>query len=137
MLALLKNKITWLVLALLIVSGLVTYTISWYDEKINEAFEAGKKDVVSAQNEFSAEQYKRQLEDNKIKINNLNNTIKKQKEKSNKLEKMLLIDHDLDRLLQAKPNLILTRVNKGTREAIDNLESITDEDYFINSDSSN
>lgn len=41
------------------------------------------------------------------------------------LRRMLLIDHDLDRLLQRKPGLILTRVNKGTEEVLKELEEIT------------
>lgn len=41
------------------------------------------------------------------------------------LQRMLLIDHDLDRLLQEKPGLILPRVNKGTEEAIKDLEELT------------
>jgi len=45
--------------------------------------------------------------------------------KVNDLRRMLLIDHDLNRLLQRKPGLILTRVNKGTEEVLKELEEIT------------
>jgi hypothetical protein len=41
------------------------------------------------------------------------------------LRKMLLIEHDLDRLLQEKPGLILPRVNRGTEEVLKELEEIT------------
>ena len=41
------------------------------------------------------------------------------------LRRMLLIDHDLDRLLQRKPGLILPRVNKGTEEVLKELEELT------------
>jgi 5-bromo-4-chloroindolyl phosphate hydrolysis protein len=41
------------------------------------------------------------------------------------LQRMLLIDHDLDRLLQRKPGLILPRVNKGTENYFKALEEAT------------
>jgi len=41
------------------------------------------------------------------------------------LQRMLLIDHDLDRLLQRKPGLILPRVNKGTENYFIALEEAT------------
>ena len=37
-------------------------------------------------------------------------------------------EHDLTRLAMAKPGLIETRINEGTREAFSRLESITDPD---------
>jgi len=43
----------------------------------------------------------------------------------NDLQRMLLIDHDLDRLLQRKPGLILPRVNKGTEAVLLELEELT------------
>ena len=41
------------------------------------------------------------------------------------LQRMLLVDHDLDRLLQQKPGLILPRVNKGTEAYFKALEDAT------------
>lgn len=41
------------------------------------------------------------------------------------LRRQLLIDHDLDRLLQRKPGLILNIVNKGTEEVLLELEELT------------
>ena len=41
------------------------------------------------------------------------------------LRKMLLIDHDLDQLLQKKPELILIRVNAATAEYFKELEETT------------
>jgi len=38
---------------------------------------------------------------------------------------MLLVEHDLDRLLQRKPGLILPRVNKGTEDYFKALEAAT------------
>lgn len=41
------------------------------------------------------------------------------------LQKQLLIDHDLDRLLQIKPGLILTIANEGTEKVLLELEELT------------
>jgi hypothetical protein len=48
-----------------------------------------------------------------------------ERNKVNDLQRMLLIDHDLDRLLQSKPGLILIRVNKGTEQYFKTLEEVT------------
>lgn len=49
----------------------------------------------------------------------------KERKRVSDLQRMLLIDHDLDRLLQRKPGLILPRVNKGTEEYFKELEEAT------------
>lgn len=49
----------------------------------------------------------------------------KERRKVSDLQRMLLIEHDLDRLLQRKPGLILPRVNKGTEEYFKELEEAT------------
>jgi hypothetical protein len=41
------------------------------------------------------------------------------------LRQKLLIEHNLDRLLQEKPGLILPRVNRGTEEVLKELEELT------------
>ena len=48
-----------------------------------------------------------------------------ERNKTDKLERMLLIDHDLDRLLQRKPETILRLVNKGTADYFKELEELT------------
>lgn len=45
--------------------------------------------------------------------------------RSDDFRRMLTIDHDLDRLLQRKPGLILPRVNEGTEEVLKELEELT------------
>lgn len=49
----------------------------------------------------------------------------KERRKVSDLQRMLLIEHDLDRLLQRKPGLILPRVNNGTEEYFKELEEAT------------
>ena len=48
-----------------------------------------------------------------------------ERNKADKLERMLLIDHDLDRLLQGKPETILRLANKGTVDYFKELEELT------------
>jgi len=48
-----------------------------------------------------------------------------ERNKADKFERMLLIDHDLDRLLQRKPETILRLVNKGTADYFKELEELT------------
>lgn len=48
-----------------------------------------------------------------------------QRNRLNDLQRMLLIEHDLDRLLQRKPGLILPRVNTGTENVLRELEELT------------
>ena len=57
--------------------------------------------------------------------NKLQSELDTERSKVIKLQKELLIEHDLDRLLQAKPNLILTRVNDGTEKVLSELEEAT------------
>ena len=51
--------------------------------------------------------------------------LKIERAKVTDLQRMLLVDHDLDRLLQRKPGLILPRVNKGTEDYFKSLEEAT------------
>lgn len=41
------------------------------------------------------------------------------------LRRMLLVEHDLDRLLQSKPDMVLKIVNTGTVEYFQELEEVT------------
>jgi hypothetical protein len=51
--------------------------------------------------------------------------LKVERDKVTDLQRMLLVDHDLDRLLQQKPGLVLPRVNKGTEDYFKALEEAT------------
>ena len=51
--------------------------------------------------------------------------LEKERAQVSDLRRMLLIDHDLDRLLQRKPGLIIPRVNKGTENVLMELEELT------------
>jgi len=51
--------------------------------------------------------------------------LKVERAKVTDLRRMLLVDHDLDRLLQQKPGLVLPRVNEGTKAYFKELEEAT------------
>jgi Skp family chaperone for outer membrane proteins len=65
----------------------------------------------------------------RVELNQEKEKLKKELKVSNNkvrdLERMLQIEHDLDRLLQRKPGLVLPRVNKGTEDVLKELEEIT------------
>jgi len=51
--------------------------------------------------------------------------LQKERDKTNALRRQLLIDHDLDRLLQRKPDSILRIVNSGTENVLKELQELT------------
>ena len=115
--------------AILAVVSAVGYGIKWtYDKHLDaidnavntallvEAQERAKiirdvTDTLREQNNQDKERLEEELATSRAKVSDL--------------QRMLLIDHDLDRLLQKKPGLILPRVNRGTEEAIKDLEELT------------
>ena len=115
--------------AILAIVSSVGYGIKWMydkhldaiDDAVNTALlvEAQERatiirnvtDTLREQNNQEKERLEEQLAVSRAKVSDL--------------QRMLLIDHDLDRLLQEKPGLILPRVNKGTEEAIKDLEELT------------
>jgi len=100
---------------------------NYYEEQLALAESRGRDAVIIMQQE-AIRQREEELEIiNKAERKKLEIKIQIEKKKVDKLEKMLLVDHDLERLLQAKPNLILTRVNKGTIEYNNMLREITRE----------
>jgi len=44
-------------------------------------------------------------------------------------------EHDIQKLAEAKPNLIETRVNRGTKRVFDELEAITDPTTYVSKES--
>lgn len=90
------------------------------------------KAVNNAKLEFAVEKQKAlNIRESELKLQaELNKEIIEQeliveRKRVNDLRRMLLIEHDLDRLLQRKPGLILPRVNKGTEDVIKELEDLT------------
>ena len=128
----LSNKYFYYLLVFLVIVFVFYSTNKWFKDSINTAYNDGKEFIVNIQKDYEKDNYISQIQENNRDINELRYKLKQEENKNNKLERMLLIDHDLDRLLQAKPNLIINRVNKGTDEVFSKLEDITDENTNIN-----
>ena len=94
-------------------------------DQIDIAVNAAKTSLVLAQNEAVR---KREIELRSESVREkqlIEKELVVERAKVTDLQRMLLIDHDLDRLLQRKPGLILTRVNAGTELYFKNLEEAT------------
>jgi hypothetical protein len=97
------------------------YHLDQIDTAVNTAkleFALAEKKAIEAREKILKEEAKkdRELIESELKV---------ERAKVSDLQRQLLIDHDLDRLLQRKPGLILTRVNKGTEEVLKELEELT------------
>jgi hypothetical protein len=97
------------------------YHLDQIDAAVNTAkleFAVEKEEALNKREKILREEAK---EDLKV----IEQELKVERAKVTDLRRMLLIDHDLDRLLQRKPGLILPRVNKGTEEVLLELEELT------------
>lgn len=97
------------------------YHLDQIDAAVNTAkleFAAEKQRAVDAREEIIREELK-------IERAIIEAELKVERARVTDLRRMLLIDHDLDRLLQRKPGLILPRVNQGTEEVLFELENLT------------
>lgn len=112
------------IIAIALIAGVkwgYEYHLDQIDAAINTAkleFAIEKQEAVSRREEILREEARREKEAIEIRL-------KAERAKVNDLQRMLLIDHDLNRLLQRKPGLILTRVNEGTETVLKELEEIT------------
>lgn len=114
-----------IVVALGIVGKGLHFTWNWHLTEVENAIENTKKDLIADQNELIIKVELQAKEKNRLERERIQKELKVERAKVNDLRRMLLIDHDLDRLLQRKPGLILTRVNKGTEQYFADLEEIT------------
>lgn len=119
--------IKWVVIGS-IFAGLTFGAKSIYNyhlNEINEAVQQTQVRIVLEQEQLRKEFEKELLEKSRLEKENIQKELKFERKKVTDLQRMLLIDHDLDRLLQRKPGLILTRVNSGTEEVLKELEELT------------
>ena len=112
-----------------IVAALITYGVrSLYEFHNNEITRAVNTAKLKWANEEQADidkATKDLKEQSTAERNKLQNELDIERGKVTKLQRELLIEHDLDRLLQAKPNLILSRVNDGTEKVLSELGDAT------------
>lgn len=98
---------------------------NWYANSITEAVNNAKIEATLERNEAirtMALDYSKTLSEERER---LRKEVEAERQKATDLRRMLLIDHDLDRLLQRKPGLILPKVNDGTQELFDEVEELT------------
>lgn len=103
------------------IAAVYKYHLKEIDEAVMSArltIAAEAQEALQNREKELREESRKELERIQIELN------RKQKEVLN-LRRMLLIEHDLDRLLQEKPGLILPRVNEGTEKVLKELEEVT------------
>ena len=114
------------------IAGIVT-AIGWgiksgYEyhlDQIDMAINTAKLEFAAEKQRAVDEREKLLREELKIERAIIEAELKIERARVTDLRRMLLIDHDLDRLLQRKPGLILPRVNQGTEEVLLELENLT------------
>jgi hypothetical protein len=121
------SKLTKYVIILAILGGAGTFIWFQYKGAINAAYRAGVNYVIQEQLEYETQNLKEQIEDNKKEMQQLSSSLRKEQLRTKDLERMLGLDHDLDKLLQAKPGMILKRVNDGTAEVLQEFEEVANE----------
>jgi hypothetical protein len=114
-----------LILAGISASGV--FVLKWYNNKLTVAYNLGQDEVINTQNTEILLDYEIQIEDHIQEKAALQTKLNTTYIELDKLKKQLLIEHDLDRLLQRKPVLILNRVNAGTVGVYTELEELTNE----------
>jgi uncharacterized protein HemX len=101
------------------------YVRGMYKEALKSAEEKGRQEVVLEQRELSARIIEEETQENEVAKKELRRIIATKNREIQDLERKLQIEHDLDRLLQAKPGLILKIVQEGTNNRMTELEEIT------------
>lgn len=97
------------------------YHLNAIDEAVNTA-----KLELAVETQKAVDKRERELNEKaRLEREAMEAELAKEKRRVSDLQRMLLIEHDLDRLLQRKPGLILPRVNKGTEQYFKDLEEAT------------
>ena len=93
--------------------------------QINEAVNTAKLEFAVESQELVAHREEILREEARVAREIIEIDLQKERDKTNDLRRQLLIDHDLDRLLQRKPDSILRIVNSGTDKVLKELEELT------------
>jgi hypothetical protein len=94
-------------------------------DQIDQAVNTAKIELALEQTRLSEIRENELRESARIEREAIEAELVQERRKVNNLQRMLLVEHDLDKLLQSKPGLILPRVNKGTEDYFKELEEIT------------
>lgn len=98
---------------------------NWHLSQIDQAVNNTKLEIVLQQEQAASIRENELRNIAKAEREAIEQELKVERDKAKNLERMLLIDHDLDRLLQKKPGLILIRVNEGTEQVLNELGELT------------
>ena len=101
------------------------YVRGLYKEAISTAKEQGRQEIILEQTFLRDQMLAEQETLDKEARDNLQKVIVQKNRELRDLERKLQIEHNLDRLLQAKPEWILKLVQNGTNEKLTELEEIT------------
>jgi len=101
------------------------YVKGLYKEAVSSAKEQGRQEVIIEQTYLRDQMLNEQKTLDEEARDNLEKVIIQKNREVRDLERKLQIEHNLDRLLQAKPEWILKIVQKGTNEKLIELEEIT------------
>jgi len=123
------GKISWKAVAILGILGGLSFmgyrAYTYHLEQLEDARVAERQAVILEQTQLMQAREGVLLEQANIEKLKVEIIVAEQKVQVKKLERMLLVEHDLNRLLQAKPGLILKRVNAGTEAAMKELAEAT------------
>jgi hypothetical protein len=97
------------------------YHLSQIDEAVNTA----KLEFAVESQEMVRQREDTLREEARIAREVIEVDLQRERDKTNALRRQLLIDHDLDRLLQRKPDSILRIVNSGTENVLKELQELT------------
>lgn len=86
--------------------------------------EISKLEISNKTLEKQKQQTEKDLLDANKRSKVINQKFKKSRDKANELEK-LFSDHDFARLVKAKPEWMEKKINKGTQEVLEELETIS------------
>lgn len=125
--ALILSALKWGAVTVLILG--IGYGINWawnyHLDQIDLAVRQAKLELAAEITRRVNERERELLEDAEEQRQSLEQQLIKERLRVRDLRRKLLIEHDLDRLLQSKPEMILERVNEGTREYFKELEDVT------------
>ena len=114
------------ILGIIIALGVGAHKIYEYHlDQIDEAVAEAKLELSVRENEKRIQIESQLREQSQKEKAAIEEQLKIERAKVSDLQRKLLVDHDLDRLLQAKPDMLIKRVNAGTDEYFKELEEAT------------
>ena len=116
-------------IAIASIAGTLWYGINevknWHQAQLDAAVVSTQLEMVRQQNEIVRKTEENLKRESTVILGAFQSALEIERKNSRELAKKLTIEHDLDRILQQKPGLILPKVNEATAEYYNRLELIT------------